>query len=527
MLRHTPLVAMPTEAETRPPLVAFCESFSHQTAFELYGGAVPALSPNMSGTDVAVATSNRVVFLRLPESDITTGTSRLRASTTAVAYRHDGELYAAADESGAVEVFTPGQASWLKRFYDSTEPVGGVCFTSDGLRLAAVTRTGRLFVWAIGTEELQFATQAHNDVARNVLMLGENTCVTIGYDGYLRVWDIREKYIEEDVSQDQKKRKRASGGPSLEKDQSSKPIMFEYDLCGPIDCFYTAEGYLYVGAGGHIYSFLISQQADTLELKPFAQSDSIAKGVSCLSVQTTAHGTLLFAGCFDGTIRVFDARTLVYITNIARLPHAVLSLTTQRLVLRSHAFAIVVGQNANLLTVFSTDSLPVATQKAIKELTNDKPKERTREELIAMARQNIDYAVHSFQPRPSLTQVDMFLAIGQGVRALKLGLVKDREITASILLELECRGFKAYRAHLSELTTREKIKLFVFCKASIGNQMLVGPFLRACTTILEEERSETMEPDLRQVVIDFTKELHSELQLISELSELKRSLTWL
>lgn len=524
MLRHTPLVAMPTEAEARSPLVAFCEGFTHQTAFELYGGAVPALSPNISGTDIIVATSNRVLFLRLPESEVTMGTSRLRASTTAVAYRPDGELYAAADESGAVEVFIPGQASWLKRFYDSTEPVGGLCFTLDGLRLAAVTRTGRLFVWAIGTEELQFAAFAHNDVARSVLMLSENVCVTIGYDGFLRLWNIQEKYIEEDVSQDQKKRKITSGGLSNTKDQGPRPLLFEYNLCNPIDCICTAEGYLYVGSGGYIYSFLINQQANGFELSPFAQSDSISKGVSCLSIQTTVHGLLLFAGCFDGTVRVFDARTLVYITNVARLPHAVLSLATQKLVLQSHAFAIVVGQNANILTVFSTDALPIATQKAMQELTKEEPIEQTREKLINVARQNIDYALHSYRPRPSLTQVDMFLAIGQATRALQLGLVKDREVTASILLELECRGYKAYKHHLSALTQKEKIKLFVFCKASIGNQMLMGPFLRACMTILEEERPETMGSDLRQVVKDFTEELRGELKLISELSELKRSL---
>lgn len=534
---YIPISALPVAQSAVTPTEAFFNQFTTQTRYELNGPAV-SIARHPQAAELAVASSTQVMLYKVSEAALAKGTGRFEMTTTAVAYRHDGAFYVAADDSGAVEVFIPGSHSWQRRFYDSSTAVHAVSFSATDQEVLAGTRSGKLFAWTVTTETLCFGVQAHADSIRAAFPLPSPHAadhfapvLTASYDRYIRIWNMLSGEIALGVSEDPKRRNavgRSGTGPSM---------LFEYSLSEPIDAAIWCDGYVYIACGGYIYSLLyvytdLSLSEDnkdnrgSVKLKAHAQSDYVPKGISSLCACSTSMGTFILAGCFDGGVRVYDSTTLLQVATLIHFDVAVLSIAVQSfsqtpIFSKKEELGIYVGLQTKTMVVLTScpleDAIALANEK-------DKPKQRlSKRDFMIRPRANLDYMVHGLNVRPSLSQLDVYLAIYKHLDALQLSLLTSRELTGSVLLELECRGIKNYHDVLRQLRDGDKAKILEYTMSSLGNNMLCGPFLRACDVIIPTITLSSSSK-LLLTVHEFLMTIEKELELIENLQQCRNNL---
>lgn len=534
---YIPISALPVAQSAATPTEAFFNQFTTQTRYELNGPAVSIAKHPQAG-ELAIASSTQIMLYKISEAALTKGTGRFEMTTTAVAYRHDGAFYVAADDSGAVELFMPGSHSWQRRFYDSSTAVHAVSFSATGHEVIAGTRSGKLFAWTVTTEALCFGVQAHSDSIRAVFPLpsphASGHCapvLTASYDKYIRIWDILSGEVSPGISEDPKRR--AAGGKS----GVTPSMLFEYSLPEPIDAAIWCDEYVYVASGGCIYSMLCVQvglqsleDKDGIEcsvaLKAHAQSDYVPKGISSLCACSTNMGTFILAGCFDGGIRVYDPTTLLQVATLIHFDVAVLSIAVQsfsqsQTLLKKEELGIYVGLQTKTMVVLTSNPLEDAIALANKK---EKPKQRlSKRDFMARPRPNLDYTVHGLNVRPSLSQLDVYLSIYKHLDALQLSILTSKELTGSVLLELECRGIKSYHNVLKQLRDGDKVKILEYTMSSLGNTMLCGPFLRACDVVIPTITLSSS-CKLLLTVHEFLMTIEKEVELIENLQKCRANL---
>lgn len=534
---YIPISALPIAQSAATPTEAFFNQFTTHTRYELNGPAV-SIAKHPQARELAVASSTQIMLYKISEAALIKGTGRFEMATTAVAYRHDGAFYVAADDSGAVELFMPGSHSWQRRFYDSSTAVHAVSFSAAGHEVIAGTRSGKLFAWTVTTETLCFGVQAHCDSIRAVFPLPSlrksdhfAPVLTASYDKYIRIWNILSGEISPSISEDPKRRN--AGGKS----GTAPSLLFEYSLPDPIDAAIWCDEYVYIASGGCIYSMLYVQTGlpsvenkdcneGTVILKPHAQSDYVPKGISSLCACSTAIGTFILAGCFDGGVRVYDSTALLQVATLAHFDVAVLSVAVQsfsqaRSMLAKEELGIYVGLQTKTMVVVTSSPLDDAIVFANKK---KKPNRRlSKRDFMARPRPNLDYTVHGLNVRPSLSQLDVYLSIYKHLDALQLSLLTSKELTGSVLLELECRGVKSYHSVLKQLRDGDKVKILEYTMSSLGNTMLCGPFLRACEVIIPTITLSSS-CKLLLTVHEFLMTIEKEMELIENLQKCRNNL---
>ena len=534
---YIPVTALPVAQSAATPTEAFFNQFTTQTRYELNGPAV-SIATHPQAAELAIASSTQVMLYKVSEAALAKGTGRFEMTTTAVAYRHDGAFYVAADDSGAVEVFIPGSHSWQRRFYDSSTAINAVSFSATGQEVMAGTRSGKLFVWTVTTEMLCFGVQAHADSIRTVLPLPSSQAsehfapvLTASYDKHIRIWNVASSEITPGISEDPKRRN-SNGRPG-----TCPSMLFEYSLPEPIDTAIWCDGYVYVACGGCIYSLLYvhtgppspEEKGDSgvsVALRAHAQSDYVPKGISSLCACPTKMGTFILAGCFDGGIRVYDSTTLLQVATVMHFDVAVLSIAVQSFsqtptFSKREELGIYVGLQTKTMVVLTSCPLEDAIMFANK---GDKPKQRlSKRDFMIRPRPNLDYTIHGLNVRPSLSQLDVYLAIYKHLDALQLSLLTSKELTGSVLLELECRGVKSYHDVLRQLRDGDKAKMLEYTMSSLGNTMLCGPFLRACDVIIPTITLSSS-CKLLLTVHEFLMTIEKELELIERLQQCRSRL---
>jgi len=245
---------------------------------------------------------------------VESGISRFQTGTCAVAYRSDGQLLAAADESGLVQLFAEGSNSYVKRFFDSQTPVYFLGFSADRTRLTACTRAGKVLVWDVATEELVFAVQAHSDSIRAAQPLEGDLLATASYDGYLRVWNLRSGLVAAGMSEDPRGR-----NASRQQAETEPSLVGEVHLGAPAECLaYDQEArLLYVGAGKEICLVAVrgdgrsgqnGQKGGCLEL--IARNTTAGQGLTCMAlVRASASASAAFQSLAEMTREARAAST--------------------------------------------------------------------------------------------------------------------------------------------------------------------------------------------------------------------------
>ena len=105
-----------------------------------------------------------------------------------VAFDAEGRRGVTAGSVGAVVLWDLETGAEIRRF-PLPEMGNGAALSADGTRLAAVSSTGLLRLWNVGSGEVIGEIEAHKGAADEVVFLpGTEELLTCGQDGMLRVW---------------------------------------------------------------------------------------------------------------------------------------------------------------------------------------------------------------------------------------------------------------------------------------------------------------------------------------------------
>lgn len=157
-------------------------------------------------TDIDV--SQRFVALGGPTKvveviDLTTGASRHRIKRhtdwiTAVAFSPDGSMLATGDRSGGIHVWETGSGAIVFSLTEHKQRITDLEWRADGQAVASVADDGNLILWNMkdGWPAANVAAHGGKASSRYTRATGVLGCefrpdgglVTIGRDGYLRVW---------------------------------------------------------------------------------------------------------------------------------------------------------------------------------------------------------------------------------------------------------------------------------------------------------------------------------------------------
>lgn len=122
--------------------------------------------------------------------------SKFKDLTQCVSWRSDGKLLLGGEASGSCAVVETNTRQVLRRFRGHGDAVTCAAFAAaDRSRAATGAGDGKLRIWDVATSELITTVDAHKDRMR-VLSPGAggpDIWITAGYDGFIRMFDAREK----------------------------------------------------------------------------------------------------------------------------------------------------------------------------------------------------------------------------------------------------------------------------------------------------------------------------------------------
>lgn len=123
------------------------------------------------------------------------GVGRFKAVANSVAWRADGRLLACGDANGAVHLVDAHSGAGLRRLekgHDKGAPCADACWGAGGA-VASVGGDGSVVLWDVATgKAARKVKRAHDDAATAIISLEGGLYATAGYDGYARLWDLRQ-----------------------------------------------------------------------------------------------------------------------------------------------------------------------------------------------------------------------------------------------------------------------------------------------------------------------------------------------
>ena len=141
----------------------------------------------------AVTASARVRFFTYDNSN-KFSLSRFRNTTIGGSFRDDGELFAAGDIEGSVNLFQVSTKTLL-RSYKHEKPAYAQVFV-DKTHLLTGCDDFHMYFWDVSQKKVIWKLKAHEDYVRSAQGLG-GLLVTGGMDGVVKVWDRDGSLVKE------------------------------------------------------------------------------------------------------------------------------------------------------------------------------------------------------------------------------------------------------------------------------------------------------------------------------------------
>lgn len=203
--------------------------------------------------------------------------SKFKAKVCALKFRSDGELFAASDEQGKLNLFQVSRKTLL-RTYKHPAPVYGVCFAEKAFKVVSGCDDRTVRVWDMTMKHPVVTwADAHEDYIRSVTELTENVVISGGLDGKIKLWDLR-----------------------------TQVKAAELDHLAPVSALLTVSGYSLVSAGHTRVT-----NWDIRTLSPVTNYIPHSKNITSLALNSTKEK--LLTGSLDCNLKVHsleDAKVL-------------------------------------------------------------------------------------------------------------------------------------------------------------------------------------------------------------------------
>eukprot|EP01087_Luapelamoeba_hula_P019080 TRINITY_DN6275_c0_g1_i1.p1 TRINITY_DN6275_c0_g1~~TRINITY_DN6275_c0_g1_i1.p1 ORF type:complete len:502 (+),score=46.79 TRINITY_DN6275_c0_g1_i1:169-1674(+) len=253
--------------------------FKTPTLIKQYGPVTHVEYSRSRPAAFAITSSTRVQVFSASTATVTKTFSRFKDIAYSGTFRADGQLLAAGDATGLVQLLDAHSRSILRQFKGHTAAVQVVRFSLDNVRVFTASDDKTVRVWDISTGETELKLEGHEDLIRAGAAVpgAPSLFVTGSYDHTVRLWDIR---------------------------TGSEPVAV-LDHGHPVEALQplpSGSVILSAGVGNEIIAWDIFNRGEKLSTMKNHQ-----KTVTCLALN--AKGTRLFSGSLDQQLKVYDIST--------------------------------------------------------------------------------------------------------------------------------------------------------------------------------------------------------------------------
>ena len=188
--RPVPVAAVSDESRY---FKTFKKRFTHETGVSSDVTAIE-FNPESEVAEFAVACGTRVSVLRYEGESVSVvhNLTKHKELVTALAYRSDGQLLAAADGSGQANIYSMlGSHGMLRRLKGHEGAVSSMRFGFGKESLWTAGKDSVVKVWDIPTGQTTSVLAYHTDTVKALSVLTPAVTASAGYDGNICLWDVR------------------------------------------------------------------------------------------------------------------------------------------------------------------------------------------------------------------------------------------------------------------------------------------------------------------------------------------------
>ena len=274
-------------------------------------GAVHSISICRSAPfDLAVTAGTRVHCYHGGSGALKKTFSRFKGKAYSGALRSEGSLLVAGCENGHVSVFNVATGALMRVFKGHRKGVQVTKWSADRGSVLSCSDDRTLRQWDVATEKQVFAVDAHEDYIRCAEVVGPGQAVTGGYDGVVKIWDLRQperatvrlehgKPVESVV---------ALQGGSLVCSAAGNEVKV-WDVLGGgrlLHSFaYHAKAVMDMsvdGTGTRLLTSGLDQHVKVVDLKTFACVSQIKETAGVMAVRTNAENSKVVTGLVSGEV---------------------------------------------------------------------------------------------------------------------------------------------------------------------------------------------------------------------------------
>ncbi|XP_018332201.1 U3 small nucleolar RNA-associated protein 15 homolog [Agrilus planipennis] len=434
----------------------------------------------------AVTCSVRVQIYNPITKVVAKNLSRFREAAYGAVFKSDGRLLLTGSEEKNVKLFDVSTKSLLRLFKGHTAAVHRVNFLPGQLQIASYSDDKTVKVWDIPTEKNLITYEEHTDYIRAGVVnpTVENTFISGGYDGQIKMFDIR----------------------------TEKPI-FSVSHGSPV------EALLFVPTGG---AFLSAGGTDIKIWDPLMGGKlrgSISqhhKTITCLRMAT--DNKRLLSGSLDRHVKVYDINTYE-VVHTMDYSNAILSLD--------------ISKNDDTLTVGLVDGLVCVSRREedIQEKPVQKKKRASYRYTSYINFYDADLVVEP-EIKEKEAKYDKSLRKFMFSKALDQTLIpyvanKTPEVAVTLMQELMRR--KVLEKAFAGRTPKSILSILKFIHKNIVNYRFTRVLIDAFNVFLNvyENSLDEMPANVCTILIEINKLLAEELNLLNQLAELQGSMSML
>jgi U3 small nucleolar RNA-associated protein 15 len=399
-------------------------------------------------------------------------------------FRRDGLLLVAGDEDANVRLFDANTKTVLRLFKGHTAAVHRTFFTTDMHRVASFSDDKSVKVWDIASESVVSNFTEHTDYIRAgaVNPVSENTILSGGYDGTVKMYDVRSGKCE----------------LSLKHGSPLESLVF------------LPTGGIFVSAGGTDVKVwdVVAGGRHLLSMSPHT------KAVTCM--QVTADGQHLITGSLDRHVKFFSTTNYQMVHNINYT---------------SPILSVGVSRDNGTLSVGQVDGTLAIHRRGEKfekqKVEKVRVKRRKQRNL-----QGADEVVQLMRLNEKREKHDKLLQKFEYTKALdsvltRFCLNKTPEVTVAVMQELLRR--QGLASAFSNRTNDSLARILTFFNKYIGDSRFTRALIDIANVFLEvyEKTFMDLTVEVQRLVVELCRRVKAEETLTLEFLKLEGALDML